>query len=341
MDVNTHTSLAAPFPSFLNSVNSSPEIFCDHRIEQDPCLFFATEAFQSSLDEPLYDSVSLVDDQILDCSESNNACSQSDLLERTDYLGNTIYGRNKSVNATQPLGILDESVHHGTSGAGYSNTSGCIDPSLLTQHVHEPRYYSRSWLDQSTKQTLAENSQSQLSPQQPHQAKATNAQAPTIPNDMSIEAYPSPSSLPSLGQLTSQVTSPQDTTQVGLNMPDGKVAIEPAGMSFTCETCTKSFTNKSRYDRHANRHSCKAPSRCEQCGQSIKHPKDLKRHLGSNSALPSCPALKKVNPQVNSFMCICSSKTYTRKDSLVRHLRTSKKGNHCCRACNKNPCGCS
>ncbi|KAJ5065006.1 hypothetical protein J3E72DRAFT_27884 [Bipolaris maydis] len=158
---------------------------------------------------------------------------------------------------------------------------------------------------------------------------------------MSIEAYPSPSSLPSLGQLTSQVTSPQDTTQVGLNMPDGKVAIEPAGMSFTCETCTKSFTNKSRYDRHANRHSCKAPSRCEQCGQSIKHPKDLKRHLGSNSALPSCPALKKVNPQVNSFMCICSSKTYTRKDSLVRHLRTSKKGNHCCRACNKNPCGCS
>ncbi|KAF5847451.1 hypothetical protein GGP41_000206 [Bipolaris sorokiniana] len=320
----------------------------DHRIEQDPDLFLASEAFQFSPDEPLYDSVSLVDGQILDYSEHNNECSQSDALERTNYLGNAIYGGYKSVNTTQPLGTLDESVHQRTSGSRYSNTSGCIDPSLLTQHVHEPCYYSRSWLDQSTKQTLAENSQSQLYPnptpsnvQQPLLTPATNKKAPDIPKDTSIEAYPSPSSLPSLGQLTPQIASPPDTTQIGLNIPDGKVAIEPAGMSFVCKTCTKSFLSRLRYDQHVNRHSCKAPSRCEQCGQPIKHPKDLRRHLGSNNALPSCPALKSVSPRASNFMCICNSKTYTRKDSLVRHLRTSKTGNHRCRTCGKNPCACS
>ncbi|EUC38273.1 hypothetical protein COCCADRAFT_32726 [Bipolaris zeicola 26-R-13] len=320
-------------------------LLTDHRIEQDLDLFFVSEAFQFSPDEPLYDSVSLVDGQILDYSERNNACSQSDLLEWTNYLSNAICGGDKSVGVDvpipPPLGTLDESVHQGTSGVGYSNTSSCIDPSLLTQHVHEPCCSSLSWLDQSTKQTLAENSQSQLSPHQTRHSKATNARAPATPNDMSIEAYPSPSSLPSLGRLTPKVASPPDTTQIGLNIPDGKIAIEPAGMSFICKTCTKSFPNKLRYDRHANMHSCKAPSRCEQCGQSIKHLKDLKRHLGSNNALPSCPALKNDSPRASSFMCFCSSKTYTRKDSLVRHLRTSKAGNHRCRTCNKNPCACS
>jgi len=257
-------------------------------------------------------------------------------LEQTDYLGNTIYGSYKSVNTTQTLGTLDESVHQGTSGAGYSSTSGCIDPSVLTQHVHEPHSCSRPWLDQHTNQTLAENSQSQLSPQQPRPTQGTNARAPTMPNDMSIEAYPSPSSLPSLGQLTPQVASPSATTQIELDIPDGKVAIKPVGTRFTCKTCRKSIPN-----RRANLHSCKAPSRCEKCGRSIKLAKDLNRHLGLNNAPPSCPALKNNSLWASSFMCLCRSKPYARKDIFVRHLRTSKAENHRCRTCNKNPCACS
>ncbi|KAF2628419.1 hypothetical protein BU25DRAFT_35378 [Macroventuria anomochaeta] len=156
-----------------------------------------------------------------------------------------------------------------------------------------------------------------------------------------MEAYPSPSSLPSLGQFTPQPASPPDTSQVSIDAPDGKMVIESAPTSFVCKTCTKSFPTMLRYRQHVNRHSCQAPSECKQCGQSIKHAKDLKRHLGSSKASPSCPALKNASPQGKHFACICSSKTYTRKDSLIRHLRTSATGKHRCRTCGNRPCTCS
>lgn len=286
-------------------------------------------------------------DQIPDYSESNNECSQSGLLEWTNYSGDACYGY-ESVGPTQPLGTLDESVHERTSGAGYSNTFDYINPSLLTKHAHEPQNRSLSGLDHSTTETIANNSQPQLSlksvpygVQQPSPAPTSSIQAPSKANDTSMEAYPSPSLLLSLGQFTPQPASPPDIAQVGSDAPHGKMAIESAPTSFVCKTCTKSFPTMLRYHQHVNRRSCQAPSECKQCGQSIKHAKDLKRHLGSSKASPSCPALKNVSLQAKGFACICSSKTYTRKDSLIRHLRTSRTENHCCRACGKSPCTCS
>jgi hypothetical protein len=70
---------------------------------------------------------------------------------------------------------------------------------------------------------------------------------------------------------------------------------------------------------------------------AFKFAKDLKRHLGSGKASSSC---NKLFSSSTGFACVCN-KSYTRKDSLMRHLRALSTEGHRCKACNKSPCQCS
>jgi hypothetical protein len=252
-----------------------------------------------------------------------------------------------SVDNTQPLGTLDESVFESTSGTGYPNAVKFIDPILLT-NPHEPPNYSPSERGHLTQGILADNPQPQISPnlspcniRQSAPIVASITRVPNGNNDASMNAYPSPSSLPSLDQLTSQPSSPLDIGQTCSDTLDGKMAINSVPTNFVCRACKKSFPYKLRYDEHVNRQRCEARFKCENCGQLFKHAKDRKRHLGSKNALPSCPNRRNSNPQAMGFACICSSREYRRKDILVRHLKTSKKGTHFCRNCAKSPCSCA
>ena len=322
----------------------------DHRIEQSPCLFCAAEAFPLRPDDPIYDSASLVAGQIPDTFlESSNECSDGDPLWRTDYFDDAFRGF-EGVDNWQPFGTLDESVPSGTSSAEYLDLTSIINPSLSTTQLPESQNSFLSGISQLTGESLAENSQLQLSldsflhgVQQPSPTPSSSTLAPSQANDPRFDTYPSPSSLPSSDQSTIQSASPPDTSHASVEAPDGKKEIKSARANFVCTTCTKSFSNALRFGHHVNRRSCRAPSECQQCGQPIKHSKDLRRHLGLSMAAPACRALKAVGPQLKRFVCTCNSKSYTRKDSLLRHLRNSTSDisqRHRCQACDHYPCSC-
>jgi hypothetical protein len=248
----------------------------------------------------------------------------------------------------QPLGTLDESVSFETSSAEYFDFAEYFNPSPLTAQVHEPPTCFLSGINLPTEEALADNSQSQFSHetllhgvQQPSPTP-THTPTPTKAPGTSTETYPSPISLPSPDLSTIPSGSPPDTRHVSVEAPDGKKAIEST-RSKVCTTCTKSFS-ASRYQHHINRHECKPATECQQCGEPIKHLKDLKRHLGSSKAAPACPVLKAAGYHSKHFACICSTKTYTRKDSLLRHFRTTASDvsqEHRCKACDRFPCACS
>ncbi|KAF2831415.1 hypothetical protein CC86DRAFT_138952 [Ophiobolus disseminans] len=246
----------------------------------------------------------------------------------------------------QPLDTSDKSVSMEASGAEYFDFSDFIYPSLLTTQVHEPQHCSLSGIDQFTVETLAENSQSQyfLDPlpngaQQPSPTTSSSTPVPNMDNCASMEVYPSPSSLLSSDQSPTHSASPPEMSQILTEAPDGKVAIRSASTNFVCPICTKSFSNALRFGQHIKDHN--TPSKCKHCGKNFKHAKDRQRHLGSSKAAPSCLVLKTASPEGKHFACICSSKSYTRKDTLIRHLRQSATGQHYCRACGNRPCTCS
>jgi hypothetical protein len=285
-----------------------------------------------------------VADQIPDFLESNDECSQSGLSEWTDSVE---YAFDRYENFAEPLSSLFESSCGRIATDGNSNTSNCINPSLLTKHAHEPQNGFLSGLDQYTKETPADNSQPQIyihmtpyGVKQSIPAPTSSTKTPSKATSTSEAAYPSPFSPPPLEHFIPQPARPAETVQILPDVSDGKLAIQCAPTSFVCKTCTRSFSTRLRYDRHTNGQSCQALFKCKHCRQSFRNAKDLKRHQGSSKALSSCLARKDVFPQTADFACICSTKNYTRKDSVVRHLRMSKTGSHCCRACRKNPCKC-
>lgn len=279
---------------------------------------------------------------------SNNECSESDQLWQTDYLGDAFQGY-EGVDYLRPLGTLDESVSTEISSAEYFDFSEFICPSLLTAQVHEPRNCSLLGIDRFTVETLAENSQSQsllnilpYGVQQPSPiistSTSTSTPVPQMTNGMSMEVYPSPPSLLTSDHSTTQSASPPDASQISIDASDGKMAIRSAPTNFVCTICTKPFSNALRLGQHVKDHN--APAKCKHCGKHFKHAKDRQRHLGSSKAAPSCPVLKAASPKNKHFACVCSSRTYTRKDTLIRHLRQAVIGTHCCRACGNRPCTC-
>jgi hypothetical protein len=253
----------------------------------------------------------------------------------------------EGVNYSQPLGTLDESVLTGTSDAEYYDTSAYFSPSLLTAQVHEPQPYFLSGLNQSAAETFAESSYLQLSPNPSSYGVQQQQQPSPTPSSQTLnlgkadnthtETYPSPTSLPPPDQVPSQSPTPSVNGQVLAVAPEGKLAISSERANLVCKTCTKSFPNALRFKNHVSRRSCQAPSKCRQCGEPIKHSKDLKRHLGSSQAAPACLVLKGSGTLAKHFVCTSCPKTYSRKDSLQRHVQEK----HQCKVCHKFPCACS
>lgn len=217
-----------------------------------------------------------------------------------------------------------------------------IDPALLARQAHESPL---TRLDPITGWASADNLRPQLfsrpssyDAQHHLSIPKPSIQATSEPSDTSEEVYPSPSSLPSSGQFTPQTTSLSDVDPACSDASDGKMALPRTMTNSVCGKCKRSFPTRSYYHRHINKRSCQAPSKCKHCGQSFKLEKDLQRHLGSEKASTSCPKFENAIP-FTGFACVCR-KSYTRKDSLMRHLKASSSEEHCCRVCNKSPCQC-
>lgn len=320
-------------------------MYSDHRIEQSPPnSFFASEDFPFRPDDPPYDSASLVADQIF-ATHSSNGCSQNDLLQRTYNWYDEFHG-HEGVADWRPLDALDESAPNGHSSTEHFDILEFLDPSLLTAWMHEPQSCFAPNIDQLAGETLAENSQSQISLdphtygiQQSSPNSRSSASVASKANDTSAEIHMSPCSLLASDISTPpQSASPPDISQPSIYLPDGKRAIESAPAKFSCPTCTRSFSNALRFSQHVKEH--RALSHCEHCGEHFKYAKDRQRHLGSSNAAPSCRILKAAGSETKHFACICKSKAFTRKDTLIRHLRLSTTGEHCCRACGSRPCTC-
>lgn len=254
----------------------------------------------------------------------NNECSQSRLFKLKDNLEDANLSR----------------------GSVHERTLDCIDPRLLARHIHEPQIMSLSRLDTFTGRISADNSQpqsfSKLPPydaQRPLHTPTPIMRAIGQPNDTSEEFYPSPSSLPCSGQFTPQTTTLSDVDQACSDASDGKMILLRTTTNSVCRKCKRSFPNRSVYHLHIKDRSCQALSKCKHCSKSFKLAKDLKRHLGSDKALPSCNKLES-SSYFTGFACTCH-KSYTRKDSLMRHLKAPSLEGHRCMAFNKNPCYCS
>jgi hypothetical protein len=235
----------------------------------------------------------------------------------------------------QPSCTLDESVHE--------RNSCCIETALLARQEHEPPL---TGLDPITGWTPADNLRPQLfsrpssyDVQHLLSIPTPSIQATSKPSDTSEEVYSSPSSLPSSGQFTPQTTSLSDLEQACSDDSEGKMVLPRTMKNPVCGRCKKSFPTRACYRRHISERSCQASSKCKQCGKSFKLKKDLKRHLGSEKASSSCPKLENASSSTG-FACVCN-KSYTRKDSLMRHVRALSTEEHRCKACNKSPCQCS
>jgi hypothetical protein len=110
-----------------------------------------------------------------------------------------------------------------------------------------------------------------------------------------------------------------------VGVPEGKMQIGSLHSEFACSDCKKSFSKDLRFKQHLRRH-CTAKHACK-CGKSYTLIKDLRRHQGSSkTSASSCPATAS-EQRPKGFVCVCS-RSFLRKDSLLRHInRELAKGN--------------
>jgi hypothetical protein len=226
-----------------------------------------------------------------------------------------------------------------------------IDPYLLTRLEHEPQDLSPSEISQPIAETLAESTQSQ-SPFDPKKQKNKNYASISVSRlsindeclEWDVELTQAPCSSRSTDPSQSPISSSSISEQASSDKQEGKIEISAASARLTCPTCQESFPTALRYRKHMGALACHMPFSCHDCGRKFKKAKDLQRHRGHAKAASSCPKLRNSESQAKPFACTCNSKAYTRKDSLLRHLREhSRDGmqHHRCRACNRSPCTCA
>ncbi|KAH7394380.1 hypothetical protein BKA66DRAFT_298954 [Pyrenochaeta sp. MPI-SDFR-AT-0127] len=219
---------------------------------------------------------------------------------------------------------------------------------------HEPRSPAPLGISQSADEVLAENFLSQfmfdftdINVQQSH---LEPGEASTFPDDSSKLIHPSASSTSSpatFDSWTTRSTSPPSSVQAPEDASDRKLQLPAARTNFSCQTCKGKFTSEPHYRLHVRRRNCAAASSkfvCNACGRSFKLSKDLKRHQGQRGSAPVCLALRAKSQQLKQFVCVCDKASYTRKDSLQRHMdrENSRERNeqHRCRICQHCCCRC-
>lgn len=226
-----------------------------------------------------------------------------------------------------------------------------IDPYLLTRLEHEPQDWLPSEISQPIAETLAQSIQSQSlfdpTKQENKNYTSTSVSHLTINDDClkwDVELTQAPCSPRSTDPSHSPITSSSNSEQASSDKQEGRIEISAASPRLTCPTCQKSFSAALRYRKHMGTLACHMPFLCHDCGREFKNAKDLRRHRGHAKAASSCPKLRNLESQAKPFACTCNSKAYTRKDSLLRHLRVHARDGlhqHRCRACNQSPCTCA
>jgi uncharacterized Zn-finger protein len=257
------------------------------------------------------------------------------LLWWTDYsLEKT--QNHEGVGIGQPPARLDDSNPTGIIEEPFDFEDFIVFDPLTTQ-VHESYVPFLPGISPSTDGALAENSQSQSS-------------LKNFEIDAGIQLLPSDpagfSSSSSVSWPAESVIS-LDDDQASQEAPDGKREIPLARKFFVCPTCTEAFSNESLYRRHRRHRNCSAQSAnfvCDACQRSFHLVKDLKRHQGLRGSAPVCPMLKAEAKQFKRFVCTCDKASYTRKDSLQRHI-TDKNAieggqQHQCKSCHRPRCCC-
>lgn len=277
----------------------------DHRIRHSGLspYFYAAEASLLRPNDSIHDSASTTAGRIPDTlSESNDDRSLHVPCRWTDSMDS----------------VLPECL---------SKPLEYIDPCLLATQEHEHQHYLLSEISQSAIEASAQNFQSQF---------LLDFNYPEV--QLSL---PTPNSFPgSRGgrreellsrcsrPVPSQTTGSSSSGEPPSDAPDGKMKISPVQHRSVCPACKKAYPSPSQYRKHLRVLGCQASFSCNGCVKQYKYKKDLQRHQGHKNALPACKKPKSgpntVGAEVNPFACIRCLKVYTRKDSLIRHMRTHK-----------------
>jgi len=261
-------------------------------------------------------------------------CSLDDLLwsiDGVDNLSHVLAGQSD----WQAIDVQNSDVPTEASSSVYLELCESIDPSLLLREVHEPRVQDHiSDVLQSIEVSFAKNSPSQnnLLGAFVIDSQLSNSNGLAV-----ISSEPSASS-----DSPDTVSSSLIPNRSSYNTEDDliiKRRIERTRLNLTCQVCEESFTSPLRYRRHIERRQCRAPSSCSECGVRFKHARDLRRHQGLDGSVASCSQLRGSNTHVERFTCTCE-KTYTRKDSLQRHIKREGLPGHKCRNCQSCICTC-
>jgi hypothetical protein len=314
----------------------------DHRIRHGQTSVHSAEASQLHPHDSIHGSVSLTADWIPDFAESNYECSHDVPDWWTDYGVRQGY---EGVSVFEPPGVLDDLFPIGGSSVQYDNPLMYINPCLLTRPEHESLICSTSVISQSAPEALAQVTQSQslldpLPPDTPRlpstiYTKAVGDRQESESRKLRGLFYPTSPHL-----SPSQSASPASSGQASSDAPDGKMEIATTGAKYLCPACRTSFSSDLRYRKHLGALSCQKLFNCHDCELRFKNAKDLQRHRGHTKAASSCRKRKAVGLRVKPFACTCKLKAYTRKDSLLRHLRDTDPLSHRCKACDNASCSC-
>jgi hypothetical protein len=320
----------------------------DHRIRQyGHSPFLTAETSLLHLDVSIHDFASSTADQIPDNPESNYECSQNVRHGWTEY--DDVLQGYEGVLLSEPLGVPDDLFSTGDSYVRCDNPVKYIDPRLLTNPGHESLNCSMPVISQLGLEALAQVTHSQsfsnpILPETQHIPSTAYTEVPSDRQELNLRIYYSPYLPVPLDSSSSQSASPTRSDQTSSDTPEGKIEIVATRARYVCVTCKESFTTERRYRNHVGALGCHTPFDCHDCGRKFKNAKDLRRHRGHNQAASSCPKFKTAGVRANPFACTCSTKTYTRKDSLQRHLSKfarDKPQHHRCKACNHAQCRCS
>lgn len=121
---------------------------------------------------------------------------------------------------------------------------------------------------------------------------------------------------------TSETASPQTNVAILHELLNRK-ELPTQCTNFTCHVCKEKFKMEAIYRRHIRSRTCtrsRTSFSCEACHRSFTLAKDLRRHLGQRGSASSCPKMKGSSHGVKQFMCPCKKRSYSRKDSLQRHM---------------------
>lgn len=320
-------------------------VVSDHCINYGQSPFFAAEASLLHPNDLIYDSVFPIAGRISDDILASD-------LERSPYVqydqgdnSNHVLPNHENVGVEKLTSQFDYLYEQSTESTKY------IDPYLLTRQEHEPQDWFPSEISQPIAETLAQSTQSQslfdLTKPKTKINTSTSVAHLTINDDClewDVELKQAPSSSRYTDPSQSPISSSSVDEQVPSDKPEGKIEISATSTSLMCPTCQESFSTALRYRKHMGALACHMPFSCHDCGRKFKKEKDLQRHRGHAKAASSCPKLRNSEFHAKPFACTCNSKAYTRKDSLLRHLRKHARDgmqHHRCRACNRSPCTCA